>query len=156
MQKDGFSNKPVEEKVEKAEWEVVEPDETAQKANREPSGNSRTLLHPLAALAMVVLDFGGFAGDVSGFALFFLLPLVMGLIFFVTTFVVAWIQNRLAGEKWGDAVAKGIVAGVLCSIPTPIFGTAVGGFILLKSGLGEFQKGGIRQLAGMFTAKKNS
>lgn len=155
VKKDTSSSETSEENVEKTEWEVVEPDPALKKENGTQSGASSALFHPMAALVMVVLDFGGFAGDVSGFVLLFLLPLVIVTIFLASTFLVAWIQNRLGGERWREAVIKGLIAGVLCAIPTPIFGTAVGGFILLKSGLDEFQKGGVRNLAGMFTAKKN-
>lgn len=156
MKSDGFSDELAAGKVEKTEWEIVEPDETVKRASRERSSAPRTLLHPLAALAMVVLDFGGFAGDIGGLTVLFLLPLVIGLIFLVATFLVTWIQNKLAGEELEMALVKGLIAGILCAIPTPIFGTAVGGFILLKSGLGEFQKGGLRRLMGMFAARKNS
>ncbi|MFZ5807164.1 MAG: hypothetical protein ACOY3I_08170 [Verrucomicrobiota bacterium] len=91
--------------------------------------------HPLAGLVMMALDFGGSVGDVTGFLWVLFLPLVILGIFAVSTSAIAFIQIRVAGDDPKTAFTKGAIAGILCAIPTPIFGTALGSIILLKSGL---------------------
>jgi hypothetical protein len=91
--------------------------------------------HPLAGFVMMALDFGGSIGDITGFFWFLLMPVIMLGIFSVSTLAVAFVQTRVAGDDPKTALTKGVIAGILCAIPMPIFGTALGGFILIKSGL---------------------
>ena len=96
--------------------------------------------HPYSAICMIGLDFTGALGDITGFMFFLLMPIVILVFFTIAMLIVRWLQINIAHDEPKLALKKGIVAGILCAIPTPIFGTAVGGYILLKSGLNSLKK----------------
>jgi hypothetical protein len=94
-------------------------------------------IHPLAALATIVLDnvFGVFE---------FLDPLALlvtslsvGVIGTVATMLV---QRYLAKESWGASVAKGLVMGIIAGVPFQVTGTAIGIPLLAWAGLHEWVK----------------
>ncbi len=94
-------------------------------------------IHPLAALATIVLDnvFGVFE-IVDPLAILFT-SLLVGTIGTVTTMLV---QRYLAKEEWGPSVAKGLVMGVLAGVPFQVVGTAVGVPLLAWAGLHQWIK----------------
>jgi hypothetical protein len=94
-------------------------------------------IHPLAALATIVLDnvFGVFE-IIDPFALV-LTSVAVGIIGTVTTMLV---QHYLAKDEWGPAVAKGLVMGIFAGVPFQVTGTAVGVPLLAWAGLHEWLK----------------
>jgi hypothetical protein len=94
-------------------------------------------IHPLAALATIVLDnvFGVFE-IIDPFALV-LTSVAVGIIGTVTTTLV---QHYLAKDEWGPAVAKGLVMGIFAGVPFQVTGTAVGVPLLAWAGLHEWLK----------------
>lgn len=111
-----------------------------EKKDSPPSQSESLWFHPFSAVCMIALDFTGSLGDITGFMFFLLMPLVILGIFCVMTLLVRWIQINIANDDPKIALKKGVIAGILCAIPTPIFGTAVGSYILLKSGLKSLKK----------------
>ena len=94
-------------------------------------------IHPLAALATIVLD--GF------FAIFEVLdPLMLlfistgiGLLGFTATMLV---QRYLANDDWGSAAAKGLVMGIFAGVPYPVAGTVIGAPLLIWAGAHKWIK----------------
>ncbi len=94
---------------------------------------SRSFLHPYAGIAILVLDWLLFSGNVLTFGLTTpILALIGFLLGFVATFL---IQLQQARDTLLAAITKGLLAGILVGIPTPIAGTLVGGLILALAGL---------------------
>jgi hypothetical protein len=94
-------------------------------------------IHPLAALATVVLDnvFGWFE-FVDPFALLITSVVVGGLGFLTTLFV----QRYLSKDGWGASVAKALVMGVVSGVPYPVTGTVIGIPLLAWAGLHKWIK----------------
>jgi hypothetical protein len=94
-------------------------------------------IHPLAALATIVLDniFGVFE-FVDPLALL-LTSITVGVLGTVTTMLV---QHYVAREGWGASVAKGLVMGIVAGVPFQVVGTAVGLPLLAWAGLHEWIK----------------
>jgi hypothetical protein len=94
-------------------------------------------IHPLAALATIVLDnvFGVFE-LVDPLALV-LTSLGVGVLGTVTTML---LQRYLAKESWGVSVAKGLVMGIIAGVPFQVTGTAIGIPLLAWAGLHEWVK----------------
>jgi len=94
-------------------------------------------VHPLAALATVVLDnVFGVLEIVDPLALA-LTCVGVGALGTVTTMLV---QHYLAKDGWGASVAKGLVMGILAGVPFQVTGTAVGIPLLAWAGLHEWVK----------------
>ena len=92
-------------------------------------------IHPLAALATIVLDNLFTIPEVAGPEVWiFTVPLVGG-IGLLTTMMV---QHYLAKDSWGASFAKGLVMGIIAGVPFPVTGTAVGGVLLAWAGLHEW------------------
>ena len=94
-------------------------------------------IHPLAALATIVLDnvFGVFE-LVDPLALV-LTSVTVGAVGTLTTTLV---QRYLAKDGWGPALAKGLVMGIIAGVPFQVTGTAVGIPLLAWAGLHELVK----------------
>ena len=94
-------------------------------------------VHPLAALATIVLDnvFGVFE-IVDPLALV-LTSVSVGILGTVTTTLV---QRYLAKDGWGPSIAKGFVMGILAGVPFQVTGTAIGIPLLAWAGLHELIK----------------
>ena len=93
-------------------------------------------IHPLAALATIVLDnvFGWIdlvPGAILGTSL-----LVGGLGFLSTLFA----QHYLAKDEWGPSLAKGLVMGIIAGVPFQVTGTAVGAILLGWAGASQWIK----------------
>ena len=91
-------------------------------------------IHPLAALTTIVLDNLFTLPEVAGPEVWiFSIPIIGGVAMVATTLV----QRYLSKDSWGEAVAKGVVMGVIAGVPLSITGTAVGGILLGWAGLHE-------------------
>ncbi len=94
-------------------------------------------IHPLAALATIVLDnIFGVIELVDPLALV-LTSVGVGLLGAVTT---TFVQHYLSKDGWGASVAKGLVMGILAGVPFQVTGTAVGIPLLAWAGLHEWVK----------------
>src|SRR5664280_1986356 len=94
-------------------------------------------VHPLAALATIVLDnVFGVVALVDPLAII-LTSLTVGVVCTVTTTLV---QRYLAKDEWGPAIAKGLVMGIVAGVPFPVTGTVVGVPLLAWSGLHKWVK----------------
>ena len=94
-------------------------------------------VHPLAALATIVLDNLFAIPEIAGPELWVVtIPLIGGICLLTTTMV----QHYLAKDSWGEAIAKGLVMGVIAGVPISVTGTAVGGILLAWAGLHEWVK----------------
>ncbi len=97
-------------------------------------------IHPLAALATIVLD------NIFGLPELFetiappaliLTSIGIGLVGGITTM---FVQHYLSKESWGASIAKGLVMGVIAGVPYSVTGTAVGIPLLGWAGLHEWLK----------------
>jgi hypothetical protein len=94
-------------------------------------------IHPLAALATIVLDNLFALPELAGPEFWpFTVPLIGGVGLLTTTMV----QHYVAKDSWGEALAKGLVMGVIAGVPISVTGTAVGGVLLAWAGLHEWLK----------------
>jgi hypothetical protein len=94
-------------------------------------------VHPLAALATIVLDNLFLLPELAGPQMWLVtVPLIGGIGLLATTMV----QHYLAKDSWGEAVAKGLVMGIVAGVPVSVTGTAVGGILLAWAGLHEWVK----------------
>ena len=94
-------------------------------------------IHPLAALATLVLDnIFGVVEIVDPLALI-LTSVSVGVLGGVTTM---FVQHYLAKDGWGASVAKGLVMGIVAGVPFQVTGTAVGIPLLAWAGLHEWVK----------------
>lgn len=92
-------------------------------------------VHPLAALATIVLDnVFGVVEFLDPLAMLFT-SLTVGTIGAVATTLV---QHYLAKEDWGPSVAKGMVMGILAGVPFQVVGTAVGVPLLAWAGIHQW------------------
>jgi len=94
-------------------------------------------VHPLAALATIVLDniFGVI--ELVDPLTIILTSVTVGVLGTLTTTLV---QRYLAKDSWGAAVAKGLVMGIVAGVPFQVTGTAVGIPLLAWAGLHEWVK----------------
>jgi hypothetical protein len=94
-------------------------------------------IHPLAALATIVLDnfFGVF--EVIDPLLMLVTSVIVGAAGAVTTTLV---QHYLAKDEWGPSIAKGLVMGIVAGVPFQVVGTAVGVPLLAWAGLHQWVK----------------
>lgn len=94
-------------------------------------------IHPLAALATIVLDnIFGWVELVDPLALA-LTSVSVGAIGFLTT---TFVQRYLAKDGWGASVAKGLVMGVMAGVPYQVTGTAIGVPLLAWAGAHQWIK----------------
>jgi len=92
-------------------------------------------VHPLAALATIVLDnVFGVIELVDPFTII-LTSVSVGVLGTVTTMLV---QRYLAKDSWGASIAKGLVMGIIAGVPFQVTGTAVGIPLLAWAGLHEW------------------
>ena len=94
-------------------------------------------VHPLAALATIVLDNVFGVIELVDPLTIILTSVTVGVLGTVTTTLV---QRYLAKDSWGAAIAKGLVMGVVAGVPFQVTGTAAGGFLLAWAGMHEWIK----------------
>ena len=94
-------------------------------------------IHPMAALATIVLDniFGIL--EIADPLLLVMTSVGVGVVGSLTTL---FVQRYLAKDGWGASFAKGLVMGVLAGVPFQVTGTAVGIPLLAWAGLHEWVK----------------
>ena len=94
-------------------------------------------IHPMAALATIVLDniFGIL--EIADPLLLVMTSVGVGVVGSLTTL---FVQRYLAKDGWGASLAKGLVMGVLAGVPFQVTGTAVGIPLLAWAGLHEWVK----------------
>ena len=94
-------------------------------------------IHPLAALTTIVLDNLFTLPEIAGPEVWIItIPLIGGLGFVATTLV----QRYLAKDSWGEAIAKGVVMGIIAGVPTSVTGTTVGVVLLSWAGANKWIK----------------
>jgi len=92
-------------------------------------------IHPLAALATLVLDnVFGVVEIVDPLALV-LTSISVGVVGGVTTM---FAQRYLSKDSWGASIAKGLVMGIIAGVPYQVAGTAIGLPLLTWAGLHEW------------------
>jgi len=92
-------------------------------------------VHPLAALATIVLDTLFTIPEIAGPEVWILTIPLIGGTGFITTLL---IQHYLAKDGWGESVAKAMVMGIIAGVPFSVTGTAAGGVLLAWAGLHEW------------------
>lgn len=95
-------------------------------------------LHPASGLLILAVDWIFFAEEVATLEL--TLPLSCFLAFVLTTAGVFWIQRKKNGDSFAAAVAKALFGGIIAGLPTSVGGTILGTFVLLVSGLSNWNK----------------
>ena len=113
----------------------IEPARINPPASRHPFPPAP--IHPLAALATIVLDtiFGVF--ELLDPLALILTSVSVGVLGTVTTTL---IQHYLSKEEWGPSLAKGLVMGIIAGVPFQVTGTAVGAVLLGWAGANQWIK----------------
>ena len=94
-------------------------------------------IHPLAALATLVLDSVFSVFEVLDPLLLIFTSVGVGILGFTATTMV---QRHLAKDSWGAAIAKGLVMGIVAGVPYPVASTVVGGPLLVWAGVHQWIK----------------
>lgn len=94
-------------------------------------------IHPMAALATIVLDNVFGVLEIVDPLLLALTSVGVGTVGAVTTL---FVQRYLAKDGWGASIAKGLVMGIIAGVPFQVTGTAVGIPLLAWAGLHEWVK----------------
>ena len=113
----------------------IEPRRPRLTINRSPIPAAP--VHPLAALATLVLDNVFGVIEIADPLLLLFTGLAVGTICTVT---VSFVQRYMAKDEWGPAIAKGLVMGVIAGVPFQVTGTAAGGILLAWAGMHEWIK----------------
>jgi hypothetical protein len=114
----------------------IEPKRPRLTINRSPIPASP--VHPLAALATLLLDNVSFAVETLEIVDPFLMPLTWIAVGAIDAITVTLVQRYLAEDDWGPSIAKGLVMGIIAGVPTSVTGTAVGGLLLAWAGLHQW------------------
>lgn len=104
-----------------------------------------SFLHPAAGGLILGLDWLLFSSEAATGGL--ALPLAVPLGFVVGGIGTCCIQRFWAKERWGRALLKGFLGGIVVGLPFPIGGTLVGGAVLASSGLDQLRERAARALA---------
>ena len=95
----------------------------------------RGLVLPLTGIWILALDWLLFSSNVLSAGL--ATPVVVALGFFLGGAGTLVLQKWIAGDSFWKASSKALVAGVVVGVPWPLFGTVLGGWILLAAGLNK-------------------
>ena len=98
----------------------------------------RGQLLPLTGIWILGLDWLLFSSNVLSVGL--ATPVVVALGFFLGGAGTLVLQKWIAGDSFWKASSKALVAGVVVGVPWPLFGTVLGGWILLAAGLNKSKK----------------
>lgn len=96
----------------------------------------RALIHPLAAVVLVVVDSLWTLADWAAVLWLVTIPLSFVAVAFPTLLV----QKLLNRDSLPRALAVATFLGVLAAVPTPVMGTAAGAFVLALAGWRRFQR----------------
>ena len=102
-----------------------------------PEQRAKSLIHPLAALLLMVIDALWTMADWAVMAWIFTIPLSFFAVFLPTFFI----QKHMNSDSVGKATAISAFLGILAAVPTPIMGTTVGAIALGLSGLRSLRWG---------------
>lgn len=120
----------------------VIPDEvvpaSSQPAVTESPDGSNFRLHPLSGLLLIAVDNVFWGAELVTLEL--AMPVSVVLSFLITLVAVSMVQRFMARNSWGVSITKALLCAILAGIPTSIMGTAFGGFILLASGLSNWNQ----------------
>lgn len=110
----------------------------------EPNRNAfpEAPVHYLSAMVILALDWiwSLLEGLVTlSFVGMIALPLLSFIIAVAGFTAVYSIQYFVAGDRGGEAFAKGIALGILAAVPFPVMGTAIGVPLLAWAGLSRLQ-----------------
>jgi hypothetical protein len=94
----------------------------------------RTLIHPVAALLLMVIDALWSLADWAALAWGVTIPLS----FFVVAVPTFFVQKSLNRDTGGRALAVAGLLGALAAVPTPVMGTVIGAIALALAGLRSF------------------
>lgn len=94
----------------------------------------RALIHPLAAVVLVVVDSLWTFADWAAVLWLVTIPLS----FVAVAFPTLLIQKLLNRDSLPRAIAVSCLLGVLAAVPTPIMGTATGAAVLAFAGFKRF------------------
>jgi hypothetical protein len=110
-----------------------------QEARQEapPARPAKSLIHPLAALLLMVIDALWTMADWATMAWIFTIPLSFFAVFLPTFFI----QKHMNHDSAGKAMAVSAFLGILAAVPTPIMGTTAGAIALGLSGLRSLRRG---------------
>ena len=100
-------------------------------------------LHPLSALAIVVIDSLSTVAEVAAAATLvgvLLVPVIVVLSGLLSLAVVIGVERFLARQPWKTALTAGVVMGLLTALPFFFLGGLVGLGGLLWAGFYEWQK----------------
>ncbi len=93
------------------------------------------LLLPISGLWIFTLDWLLFSSNALSLGL--ATPIIVLIGFLLGGAGTFYFQRRFADDISWKAVLKALVAGIVVGVPWPLFGTLVGGWVLLFSGLGK-------------------
>lgn len=95
-------------------------------------------LHPLSGAAILVLDnvFFGLNAATAGLGT----PMSVALAFWSSLLAVWFIQRKMGGDNRRMSILKALAAGLVAGVPFSIAGTAIGSWIILRSGLSPWRK----------------
>ena len=93
------------------------------------------MLLPLTGIWILALDWLLFSSNVLSAGL--ATPIVVALGFFLGGVGTLVLQRWIAGDSYWKALSKALVAGVVVGVPWPLFGTVLGGWILVAAGLSK-------------------
>ncbi len=113
----------------------IEPRKPVQITKRSPVPAAP--VHPLAALATLVLDNVFGVVELADPLLLLVTGLTVGTI---CTVAVTMVQRYMAKDEWGPAIAKGLVMGIIAGVPFQVSGTVAGGLLLGWAGMHEWIK----------------
>ena len=102
-----------------------------------PEPRAKSLIHPLAALVLMVIDALWTMADWATIAWIFTIPLS----FFAVFLPAFFIQKHMNNDSAGKAMAVSAFLGILAAVPTPVMGTTVGAIALGLSGLRSLRWG---------------
>lgn len=95
----------------------------------------RRFLHPASGGLILGLDWLLFSGTVATAGVALPASILSG--FLLSSVGVTAIQRFIAGDSRTKSALKGLAAGIVVGAPFPVAGTAVGGGILMLSGLDQ-------------------
>ncbi len=104
--------------------------------SEEQSARGAPLIHPLAALLLIIIDNLWTLADWAVLAWTATIPLA----FLAVGLPSFFIQKFMKGDPTGRALAVSSFLGVLAAVPTPITGTAIGALALGFAGFRYFRK----------------
>lgn len=107
-------------------------------SDKAESSNFR--LHPLSGLLLLVVDNIFWGVELATFEL--AMPISVVLSFLITGVGVVLVQRFMARDGLGASLAKAFFCAVLAGVPWSIMGTALGGVVLMASGLSAFNRRG--------------